>query len=392
MTATVASTKTTVRDAVAALAPSIAARAERIEATGTLPADVLADLHAAGCFRLALPPSHGGLGADLPTVLEVLAALARADGSTGWTAMIGGLCWLDLTELPRATFDGIFAEPEVVIAGAFNPSGSMEPVDGGYRVTGRWGFASGCRHATWLYANGIQPGPDGEPHLRGAVFSPDEVVIEDTWDTLGLRGTGSHHFHVDGVVVPAERTFVPMAGDPCIDDPVVRLPVPSVVGLAVAAVATGIARGALDDIAAIATAKVPMLSASPLAGQPGFQHDLAVATTELLAAQALLREQAGSLWSAAEAGVPATLRQRAEARSAAAWIAARAGAVVDTAHRLGGGGAVPGRARCGAASPTSTPSPSTSSCATTRSLPPAPPSSTSTLASPSSETDAFIGG
>ena len=119
-----------------------------------------------------------------------------------------------------------------------------------------------------------------------------------------------------------------------------RIPVAVGDRAGIAAVAPGIARGALDDIVAIATAKVPMLSASPLAGQPGFQHDLAVATTELLAAQALLREQAGSLWSAAEAGVPATLRQRAEARSAAAWIAARAGAVVDTAHRLGGGGAV----------------------------------------------------
>ena len=88
------------------------------------------------------------------------------------------------------------------------PDGSHRPTaDGGYRVTGRWGFASGCEHADWLFGNCIEAVPDEGPEMRIAVFSPDEVVIEDTWTASGLSGTGSHHFRVDDVVVPAERTF-----------------------------------------------------------------------------------------------------------------------------------------------------------------------------------------
>ena len=108
----------------------------------------------------------------------------------------------------------------------FNPTGSIEAVDGGYRVTGRWAFASGCEHATWLFGDCVEGVVDGVPQLRIAVFSPDEVVIEDTWYVSGLRGTGSHHFHVDGVVVPAERTFTSSTPTPCIDEPIVRIPTP----------------------------------------------------------------------------------------------------------------------------------------------------------------------
>jgi indole-3-acetate monooxygenase len=325
---------------VRALGPAISARSAEIEWARRLPNDLLDDLVAAGCFRLLLPQSHAGIGADVLTALEVFEAVARADASVGWTTMIGSGSWCDLATLPRATFDAIFDGSDVIVAGVFNPTGSLEPTGDGYRVTGRWGFASGCEHATWLFGNCVESVVDGVPHLRGAVFAPTDVVIEDTWNVVGLRGTGSHHFRADGVMVPRERAFVPMGAERCIDEPIVLIPTPSLFSLAISSIATGTAQGAVDDIVALAAGKVPLLDASPLATNALFQHELSIAVTELSAARALMHEIAEELWATAVNGDPFTLEQRARVRAAAVWITARCTAVVDVAYRSGGGTAV----------------------------------------------------
>jgi alkylation response protein AidB-like acyl-CoA dehydrogenase len=332
-------TRTTPQDvlhAVHDLAPTIAARASEAEAARRLPADLLDRLVAAGCFRLLMPESHGGTGADLVTGLRVVEDLARADGSVAWTVMIGGSSFCDLAGLPRAAFDAIFAHPDVIVAGAFAPSGSATPIDGGYRITGRWGFASGCEHADVVYANCVEAVVDGVPHLRMAVLTPDQVTIEDTWTAVGMRGTGSHHFRADAVV-PADRTLRPLLDEPCLDAPIVRVPIPALYALEIAATAVGIGRGALDDVLGLAAAKVPLLAGAPLAADPLFQSDLAGADTELRAAHALLHEAAGSAWVGAVEGTPFTLEQRAHLRAAAVWATGRAAAVVETAYRAGGG-------------------------------------------------------
>jgi alkylation response protein AidB-like acyl-CoA dehydrogenase len=333
-------TPQSVLDTVRDLAPQLAARAPEIEAARRVPTDVLDALMAAGCFSLLLPPTHHGLGADLPSAMRVFEALARADGSVGWTVMIGSSAWVDLPGLPRATFDEVFAAPGVIVAGAFSPSGSIVAGDGGYRVRGRWGFASGCEHADWLWGNCIEGIVDGHPQLRVAVLPPAEVVIEDTWHVSGLSGTGSHHFHVTDAVVPRERTLVPMADTPCIDAPVVHIPPPSLLSLAIASVALGIAQGALDDIVALATNKVPLLAGAPLATNPLFQLELATGDTELRAGRALLYETAAEAWETAVLAEPASMERRARLRAAAVWATERSAAVVDAAYRAGGGSAL----------------------------------------------------
>jgi alkylation response protein AidB-like acyl-CoA dehydrogenase len=333
-----------VLNAVRELASALAERGAEIEAARRVPLDLLDLLIDAGCFRLLVPRSHGGLGADLATGLRVLESLARADGSVAWTVMIGGSSWCDVTGLPRATFDELFSRPDVIVAGVINPSGSVTADEEGYRVTGRWSFASGCEHADLLFGNCVEETGHGEPQLRVAVFSPDQVVIEDTWTTSGLRGTGSHHFRADAVAVPAHRTFLPLADEACLDEPIVRIPPPALYSLEIASVALGIARGALDDILALAAAKVPLFAAAALATNPVFQLDLASADTDLCAARALLYEAAESAWataadSAADGG-SFTLEQRARLRAAAVWATERAAAVVDVAYRSGGGSAI----------------------------------------------------
>ena len=288
-----------------------------------------------------LPPSHGGVGAELVPAMHALEALAAADASTAWTVMIGAGSWIDLAGLPRATFDALYADgPDAITAGAINPSGSIEAVDGGYRVSGRWAFASGCQHARWIFGDCIEGVVDGVPQLRIAVFSSDQVVIEDTWHVSGLAGTGSHHFHVDGVVVPADWTYNVLAHEPCIDETIVHIPTPALIACVVASVAIGTAQGALDEIVELAAHKVPLLDRAPLAANPTFHLDLATADTELRAARALVHDAAASLWAMAVDGDEPTLHERARVRAAGVWATARAAAVVDTAYRSGGGTAL----------------------------------------------------
>jgi alkylation response protein AidB-like acyl-CoA dehydrogenase len=296
-----------------ALHETIAKRAAEIERARRMPRDLLDALIAAGCFRMLLPTSHGGLAADLASAMRVLETLARADASVAWTG----------TGAPRLR--GSWRRGAA--AGVFSPSGSISPEGNGYRVTGRWSFASGCEHADWLFGNCIEGIADGAPKLRIAVFSPEQAAIEDTWNVSGLAGTGSHHFRVDGVVVPADRTLDPMVDDPCIDAVIARFPVPALASLCIGSVALGIGQGALDDI-------------TTLAQNAHFQFELARIDTELRAARALLFENAESLWATVAEGSPLTLEQRARVRAAAVWATTRASEVVTSAYRAGGGSSV----------------------------------------------------
>lgn len=330
-----------IAEAARALAGAIGSRAAEIERARRVPRDLLADLVAAGCFKVLLPASHGGAGGDLSSAMRLFETLARADASVGWTVMIGAICWCDVVGLPRATFDELFGgRGPVIMAGVFSPSGSIAAERDGYRVKGRWSFASGCEHADWLFGNCVESVTDGVPQLRMAVFSPDQVVIEDTWTVSGLSGTGSHHFRVDGVRVPAARTLAPLADPPCIDDVIARVPVPALASLSIGSIAAGIAQGALDDVIALAVDKTPLLAQSTLAKNAHFQFELARADTELRAARALLYESAGSIWATVAAGSPLSLEQRARVRAAAVWATERAAEVVTRAYRGGGGGSI----------------------------------------------------
>jgi indole-3-acetate monooxygenase len=330
-----------VLEAVRELAPMIAARAGEIEAARRLPPDLVTELTAAGCFAMLRPPSHGGAGVDLATSMRVYEDLSRADASVGWTVAIGAGCWLDLVGLPRPTFDAVFADdPGVKVGGGIAPGGIAVPADGGYRVTGRWGFVSGCQHCDWIYGNCIEEGATGNgamPPLRIALFHAGEVEIEDTWSVSGLCGTGSHDVVVDNVFVPAERTYALLSSEPCLDEPLVRIPLPSPYVLQMASGALGTAQGALDDILALATDKVPLFAGASLAANPLFQNQLGEADARLRAARALLYAEAAEVWATALARDPVTPEHRARIRASGVWAADSAAAVVDMAYRAGGG-------------------------------------------------------
>ena len=164
------------------LAPDITSRAAEIEAGRRMPPDLVEALRSIGIFRIFVPQSHGGLELDMPAALEVFGALSRIDGSVGWISMIGGTHGMFTPLLPRDTYERVYQDgPDVIIAGSAQPVGIAEAVAGGWRVSGRWPFASGCQHAEWMFGFCVMteggkplPGPAGEggPPLVRGVFLP----------------------------------------------------------------------------------------------------------------------------------------------------------------------------------------------------------------------------
>ena len=206
-TSTPTTTPAAILAAVRELIPDIVARGDEIERGRRLPLDLVDRLRSAGCFRMLVPRRLGGAEASLSEHLQLLRELAVADGSVGWTVMIGSSAPMIVGKLPPASFDMVYADgPDVVVAGTFNPTGIATVVDGGFRASGRWAFASGCEHADWFVAHCMVD--DGSvPPLRMMVLPASEVDIIDTWTVSGLCGTGSHDFALDEVFVPADRTF-----------------------------------------------------------------------------------------------------------------------------------------------------------------------------------------
>jgi alkylation response protein AidB-like acyl-CoA dehydrogenase len=333
-------TPTATLDAVLSLVPKIAARGDEIESARRLPPDLVDALVAAGCFRSLVPRSHGGSDLGLPAHMRLLGELAAADGSVGWTVMIGSQAPVIFGLLPRATFDAIYgAGPDVIVAGAFNPTGMATPVDGGFRVSGRWSFASGCQHAPWFIAHCLVD--DGRmPPLRMAVLPAADVEVQDTWWVSGLRGTGSHHFVVEDVFVADDHTMSIVEPRHCVDGPLWRIPELSASTLMIASVALGIVRGAVDDIAALATGKVPAFADATLAANPLFQNQFGETEARLRAATAALYVEAEAAWAKATAGTPLTPEDRARIRATTTWVTRTAASIVDVAYAAGGGTAL----------------------------------------------------
>ena len=291
--------------AVRDLAPSISARSAEIESERRLPLDLLDQLIAAGCFRMLTPRSHGGLEVDLLLSMEIIETIAAADGATGWTVMIGSESPMLLALLPRSRFDQIYANtPDVIVGGGFAPRGQAAAGAGGYLVSGRWDFASGCQHTRWLFGNcvvtengqpraGLLP---GSREIRAMLFRSDQARIIDTWEVSGLCGTGSHDIEVKNLRVPTDDSLDIFMGQSCVPGALYKAPVVSF-ALHIGAVGVGIARHALADIIALVqTNKKRLYTGSAIADSPLFHHRLAQAETSLRAARELLMAESRAVW------------------------------------------------------------------------------------------------
>lgn len=202
--------------AVAALEPIVRDHAAAAERDRRLSDPVARALAGAGLFKLFVPQPLGGLGASLADDLAVVERVARVDSAAGWNLQIlavGGAAIGPL--LPEAGAREVLGDSGAIIAGGFNPPGTATRVDGGYRLSGRRPFMSGCQQATWFMNTGLvmtpqgpEAGPDGTPALRVFLYPATDGRVLETWDPLGMRGTGSHDVVADGVFVPEHRSGV----------------------------------------------------------------------------------------------------------------------------------------------------------------------------------------
>jgi alkylation response protein AidB-like acyl-CoA dehydrogenase len=264
-----------------------------------------------GLLRLSLPASHGGLELDPITAIDVFEALGAIDGSAAWVLNQQYAVAL-LAAWAVDGLDEFFGDPDAHWSGVFWPPGSAERLDGGYRITNRVGFASGCVRARWFLApavvmDGGEPVIDadtGQPDFLAVVIPMGELEVVDTWQTLGMRATGSNDVILPGVFVPehrAARVFKPKPRPAALANPMYgMIPWPAV--HAHAAVPVGIARGALDRAIELARTKVPNFMQTALKDKEVVQADFARARAVLEAASSYLRSSMADALATVAAG------------------------------------------------------------------------------------------
>lgn len=335
---------------VADLAPAIAKRSDEIEQARRVPADLLAALIGAGCFRMYVPAGLGGDEMALPDVLRVIEALSLSDGSAGWIVGQAALAQVVFAHFPERVVTELYAPgPDLLGAGALAPKGRARRDGGGWRVTGQWPFVTGCGHSRWIYLQALVVEPGGSPGGAGAqgaglrmmLLPADEVRIVDTWHVAGLCGTASDDVRVTRAFCPEERSRPFPGPAPDSRSNLTRIPARDQGGLFVAAASLGIARGAIDAVTQLAAdGKRPAFSARRLAESALFQDRLGEAHMAAEAARALLYREAEGLWGRAAAGAPATLAQQAAALGTVPMVVALATKAADAAYGLAGGSAI----------------------------------------------------
>ena len=328
-----------------AIAPLVAAASSEIFEAGRLAARVLDAMYEADLFRVALPAHLGGGECDPLSFNTIAEVLGAADMSTAWCFVQAAATAHSLgPRLPPDVARMVFAGPTDVIGSGSPTKGPVKAdlVEGGYRVSGEWAFASGCLHSTWFDARAVLY-RDGEkvatPHGLGAFSSllvpKSKVDLVDTWDVVGMRGTGSQTYRVRDALVP-ESWALPLAGPPPDSTgPAYRVPNLSLAHSAFASLALGGAGAALEDFGALATSKTAFLTSVPLHAVAGVQGVLGRGHARVQSALAYRDRSLQRIWAEAVDGV-VTDAARAEVRLAATLGVEIALDVIDSVYRFAG--------------------------------------------------------
>jgi alkylation response protein AidB-like acyl-CoA dehydrogenase len=320
----------------------LAAGADEAEAIRTLPQASITALREAGLFALKLPAVLGGAEADPVTQIEVIEAVSYIDPSAGWNLFIGAgggsLCafW------PDEAIEQMFRGGRIpTLAGAIMP-GRAVPVDGGYRITGRWSWASGIRHAEWVGAHVlVERKGGGPPESRQAALPAAAVEIHDTWHVAGLKGTGSCDFSATDLFVPEGFTFDLRAMQPQRGGPLYQLGLPGLLVNELAGFSLGVGRRALDAIIDLAQTKRRGYGKQlPLAERAVFQRTIGESDLQLRAARGLVLEIFEKAWTTVCAGRRPEPQLQVEMRSATTLVTDVALEVTTRAFRYGAGTAI----------------------------------------------------
>jgi len=337
--------------AAAALKPKLRDYQVEIEREQRFPRALVEQLREAGFYRMVIPRALGGLEADPLTYLRVVELLAEGCGSVGWNLANNSIGQLVTLGLPEEGVQEIHGKGPANLAGTAVPGGGEAvPVEGGYRVTGRWTFGSGCHEAAWMLGS-FQIVEDGKPRVspegnplfwRGVFPRAEAEIVPGSWDVAGLRGTGSFDWTVSDVFLPERRTMV-HAGIPLDNQwsgwPGLTYQLPAVcwVGPHHSAVITGIARAGIDALIELAGGKQPRgRPVGLLCDSPQVQDAVGRADAILNAGRAYRTAMISELWNTIASGGETSLEQRARCRLASTYAGQSAREAMDLVYHLGG--------------------------------------------------------
>jgi len=338
---------------VAEIAPRLAAAADETERLGRLSDESVKLVREAGVMRLLQPADFGGYAAHPRDFAEAVMAVAAQCGSSGWVCGVGGVHPWEMALMDRKLQAEVWgSNPDTWIASPYAPQGIATPVDGGYKLRGRWNFSSGTDHCDWIFLGALVGGPDGRPamppkSMHVVLPRADYTIVEDSWDVIGLSGTGSKDIIVKDAFIPAYRTIDfedVAAGEGAAEragrtETVYRLPFWTMFPLGITAAVVGIAEGALAAHLNYQRDRVTAMG-TRIRDDPYVLSAISEAAAEISASRVQLLDGISRLYDLADSGQEISFADRAFVRRNQTRCAWRAVAAVDEIFARSGGNAV----------------------------------------------------
>ena len=332
-----------------AIAPIIEGAADLTEQSRQLAPHVLKALVDGGFYRMLQPRFLGGGELSLRAFAEVIEEIAKADASTAWCLAQCSACAMAAAYLDRETALELFGPPDGIVAWGPPAPSEAHMVDGGYRVTGEWNFASGGHQASWIGGQSHVFGPDGERHLgsngapviRMMLLPREDVQLNDAWNVMGLKGTGSDTYSVKDLFVPERRTFCRDAAEDRRDSALLfNFSTSNVYSFGFASLALGVARRMLDDATIIVANKIPYGSKRALRDNNVVQAHIGRSEAAWRAARTYLHMTAENSWQSMSEKPTLSVDQKIEIRLASPWAIQQAAEIADVIYHMIGSTAV----------------------------------------------------
>jgi alkylation response protein AidB-like acyl-CoA dehydrogenase len=327
---------------VARVAPAIREAAEEIERSQRLSPDLRAKLHDEKFFRLLLPKPFGGEELPPAAFFETMSALAENDASTAWCICQANGCAMTAAFVAPEVAQNIWGnDPHAVVAWGPGKADLVEKEDG-YVISGRWQFASGSRHATWLGGRTPVTLPDGQTVFRTFLFPASEVEMIDIWNVLGLRGTGSDGYSVKDLFVSKDYMATPGldVGERLYDAPLYWIPSEVHQAIGFTGIALGIARSMLELFKDVATEKKPYRMTNMLSENALVQSDVAISEARIGSARAYMLNEAAEVWDDVLEKGELTEESNMRIRLSSTYSIHEAKAVVDLIYDAAGATAI----------------------------------------------------
>jgi 3-hydroxy-9,10-secoandrosta-1,3,5(10)-triene-9,17-dione monooxygenase len=312
------------------LLPAIRERAPQAEKLRHLPDDTFADFQEAGLFRAMQPKRYGGFELDPGVFYRAAAEIGAVCGSTGWVFAVIGVHNWHLALFPRQAQEDVWGEDDSTqLSTSLAPTGKVERVEGGFRISGRWSFSSGCDFCQWVVLGGIAPTrePGSPPDARTFLLPRSDYAIDDNWHVMGLSGTGSKDIVVRDAYVPEHRTHSYLdafhlrnPGNAVNDAPLYRLPFGLVFAYGLSAAAIGVAKGAIVAFREQQQSRINVRDQSRVSEDPFTQLRLAEAAAEIDAAHDRMLQNFAEMMRLTRAGAEIPISFRARCR----WDAGKA--------------------------------------------------------------------